>query len=110
MRSIMIMLPGLSLILCTACGKTLPESVAFLDASQANPINSLKPESASAQVVIEGQVSTIAPLIGKAAYEVKDTTGTVWVLTNGKAPERDTKVKIHGTLRVDQGELYVEQQ
>ncbi len=104
-----MMLPGLSLVLCTACG-TLPESVAFLDPSQAAPINSLTPASASSKVVIEGQVNAIAPMIGQAAYEMKDATGTIWVLTRGRVPSRDAKIKIHGTLRVDQGEIYLEQE
>jgi hypothetical protein len=98
------------LLLCTACGKTLPGPLAFLDPTAAAPINSLKPETAASNVVIEGKVSTIAPMFGQAAYEVKDATGTIWVYTRGNAPPKDAQVKIRGTLRQEQGELYVEQQ
>jgi hypothetical protein len=98
-----------ALLLCTACGKTLPGPIAFLDASAAAPITSLKPEAAASNVVIEGKVNTVAPMFGQAAYEVKDATGTIWVFTQGNAPPKDAQVKIHGILRQEQGELYVEQ-
>ncbi len=104
----LITLPAL--LLCTACGKTIPGPIAFLDPSAAAPINSLKPEAAASSVVIEGKVNTVAPMFGQAAYEVKDATGTIWVFTQGNAPPKDAQVKIHGTLRQEQGELYVEQQ
>jgi RecJ-like exonuclease len=99
-----------ALLLCTACGKTLPGPMAFLDPTAAVPINSLKPEATASKVVVEGKVQTVAPMLGQAAYEVKDGTGTIWVFTQGNAPPKDAQVKIYGTLRQAQGELYVEQQ
>jgi hypothetical protein len=67
-------------------------------------------------VVVAGRVVTIAPLIGRVAYEVQDATGTIWVLAP-QAPAANSEVKVHGTLRFESvkienqetGEVYIQQ-
>jgi uncharacterized protein YdeI (BOF family) len=70
-------------------------------------------------VHLKGKVGKKVPLLGGAAYELKDSTGTIWVLlTGGSAPPPGTEIVIQGKLRYqtisinqqDQGTAYIEQQ
>lgn len=69
-------------------------------------------------VYLQGQVTNRAPLLGYSAYQLKDATGTIWVLTNQAIPNIGDEVSIKGRLQFQSipvggqelGELYVQQE
>jgi hypothetical protein len=69
-------------------------------------------------VLLQGKVGQYAPLLGGVVYELRDPTGSIWVLNQGPAPEQGNEVLIRGVLRYqsipinqkEQGAVYVEQQ
>lgn len=66
-------------------------------------------------VHLQGQVTNRAPLMGLSAYQIKDTTGTIWVFTNQTLPKLGDKVLIQGKLQFQSipvsgkefGEVYI---
>jgi hypothetical protein len=83
----------------TGCDTT-PGTLSQLDPSVATAIQSLGRQQENSAVVVAGRVITVAPLIGRVAYEVQDGTGTIWVLAN-RAPAANSEVKVHGTLKFE---------
>lgn len=69
-------------------------------------------------VYLQGQVTNRAPLLGSGAYQLKDTTGTIWVFTNQTLPNVGDQVSIKGKLQFQSipigvqelGEVYVQQE
>ncbi len=69
-------------------------------------------------VQLKGRVSNHAPLLGKSAYELQDTTGSIWVIATDPVPSTGDEVVIQGRLRYqsiplngkEQGDSYIEQQ
>ncbi len=50
-------------------------------------------------VTIRGKVVNRVGILGRGAYEVKDSSGSVWVLTNsGDMPAVDATVTVKGTV------------
>ncbi len=51
-------------------------------------------------VVIKGTVenSFWLALLTKGAYQVTDDTGTIWVVTSHTPPDKDTEVRVKGTV------------
>jgi len=68
-------------------------------------------------VQLRGRVSNHAPLLGKSAYELQDTTGSIWVIATEPIPSRGDEVIIQGKLLYqsiplngkEQGDFYIEQ-
>ena len=66
-------------------------------------------------VHLQGQVTNRAPLMGLSAYQLKDTTGTIWVFTNQTLPNLGDEVLIQGKLQFQSipvsgkefGEVYI---
>ncbi|MGY6530234.1 MAG: hypothetical protein ACXITR_09920 [Cyanobacterium sp.] len=44
------------------------------------------------QIKIEGTVKNVIPLVNGYAYELEDTTGSIWVVTTGEKPEVGQKI------------------
>lgn len=69
-------------------------------------------------VHLQGKIGPQAPLLGQRAYELQDSTGSIWVVTREPIPASGTQVKVTGKVRYqqilldgkDQGAVYVEQQ
>jgi hypothetical protein len=70
-------------------------------------------------VHLKGKVGSRVPLLEGMVYELKDTTGTIWVLTKGQVPDQGDEVVIRGKLQYlkyqgiqskEQGTTYIEQQ
>lgn len=69
-------------------------------------------------VHLQGQVTNRAPLMGLSAYQLKDTTGTIWVFTNQTLPKLGDEILIMGKLQFQSipvsgkefGEVYVVQE
>jgi hypothetical protein len=70
-------------------------------------------------VVVQGQIKSQAPLMGgKRAYEVRDETGSVWVVSDRAFPAVGSQVNAQGVVKVqkieiagqEQSTAYIEQQ
>ena len=60
------------------------------------PINELKPQKTddNAPVYVSGKVERKVPLLEKQMYQIEDSTGKVWVLTNQKGWKVGNKVVV----------------
>lgn len=77
------------------------------------------PQNANVETIVylQGQVTNRAPLLSSGAYQLKDTTGTIWVFTNQTLPNVGDQVLIKGKLQFQSipigvqelGEVYVQQ-
>jgi hypothetical protein len=92
-----------------ACGNNPQQVFSGLDPSPAIKIADSSQRSEGTKIVIQGKVTAIAPMIKQAAYEVQDDSGVMWVLTNRRAPQRNSQVKVHGVIRSSNGERYLDQ-
>jgi hypothetical protein len=105
---------------CASLGWSKPGSgILPVEAIDTRPIASVKQApQVNAIVQIKGRVSNRAPLLGKSAYELQDTTGSLWVLTTDSIPSLGDEVVLKGKLLYrsiplngqEQGSLYIEQQ
>ena len=68
-------------------------------------------------VYVRGKVGKRAPFLGSQAYELQDTTGTIWIVTTEAVPPTGTEVLVKGQVRYqsislagqEAGEVYVEE-
>ena len=69
-------------------------------------------------VYLKGNVVKLIPFLEKRAYELKDSTGTILVITKDQFPEAKKELLIKGKVQYksislggqDYGEVYVEEQ
>jgi hypothetical protein len=69
-------------------------------------------------VYLRGQVGDRAPLIDAQVYELQDSTGKIWVLTDKATPKTGDRVYIRGQVKFEKiqeeglefGEAYIEEQ
>lgn len=69
-------------------------------------------------VQLQGTVGDRVPLIGSEVYELKDSTGSIWVLTRDRSLNTGQKVKIRGEIQIEDitiegqttQEVYIKQQ
>jgi hypothetical protein len=63
-------------------------------------ISDLKKSSPkSTSIYIEGEVGKQAPFLDSRAYEVKDGSGSIWVVTKEKMPKQKDKVLLKGIVQ-----------
>ena len=83
------------------------------------PIASLQQSSTVNSIVyLKGRVGDRAPLLGAVAYELRDATGSIWVLSKEAIANPGDEVTVKGKLQYqsiplngkEQGAAYVEQQ
>ncbi|WP_442938943.1 hypothetical protein [Nostoc sp.] len=83
------------------------------------PIREIKPKQDNqATVYIQGQVEKQAPLMKQWAYQISDSTGKIWVVTNQKNLGEGSQVVIKGKVRYrsiplagkELGEVYLEEE
>lgn len=87
-----------------------------VDVSQISDIEPTRDQDTT--VYVRGKVAALVPLVDWQAYQVQDSTGTIWVLTNQQNIQLEDQVLIEGKLRYhsiplagqDFGEAYVEEQ
>ncbi len=68
-------------------------------------------------VTVKGVVGDRVPILEGTVYELQDSTGKIWILTQKQPPEPGQELTITGTLRFksiplngqEQGSVYVEQ-
>lgn len=98
------------------CG-SLPQSSLRLGVDVTN-IRDLKPRGDNnATVNLQGKVIKQVPLLLQRVYQLQDSTGTIWVLTNQTTPQPGDQVSITGQVHYQSiplagkefGEVYLEQ-
>jgi RecJ-like exonuclease len=52
-------------------------------------------------VEVKGKVITIAPMINQVAYEVKDSAGSIWVMSQKQPPKLDSEISIVGQVKFE---------
>ncbi len=75
-------------------------------------------QDSKSTVYLQGNVVHLVPLLKQRAYQLQDSTGTIWVLTALNTMESGDRILIKGELRYqsiplggkDFGEVYVEEQ
>ena len=68
-------------------------------------------------VYIQGKIEKIAPLIQKKAYQVNDSTGKIWIITNQGNFQVGEQVVLKGNVQYksvplagkEYGEIYLEE-
>ncbi|MFK0735637.1 MAG: hypothetical protein ACFKPT_13050 [Gloeotrichia echinulata GP01] len=110
----------LVLTLC-GCGALKPLGVNgdnFRFGSNVTPIGEIKPKPDNQDTVyIQGKVEKQVPLIKKWAYQINDSTGKIWVVTNQNNVGEGKQIVIKGKVRYQSiplagkefGEVYVEE-
>lgn len=82
-------------------------------------IRDLKPQQNNGAIVhLTGKVAKQVPLLERRVYQLQDSTGTIWVLTNQTTPQPGDRVLIKTQVRYQSiplagkefGEVYVEEQ
>jgi hypothetical protein len=87
-----------------------------------NTISEVKAKSAiDTTVTLRGKVQNRVPFLGMGAYQLKDNTGKILVLTKKSIPPLDKEIVIKGVIRSqkirlkelpgkDLGEVYIEEE
>ena len=68
-----------------ACGKGINSGINLKNlniGANVTQIQKITQKNQDTTVYIQGKVEKIAPLIKKKAYEINDSTGKIWVITN----------------------------
>lgn len=81
------------------------------------PIKQLTPQQKNSTVYIQGKIEKYIPLLGKHAYQLNDSTGSIIVLTNQKGLNVGSQAVFKGQLRYksiplagqEKGEVYLEE-
>jgi hypothetical protein len=69
------------------------------------PINDVTQNPDPKQVVtVRGDVVNEIGILGQGAYQIKDSTGSIWVLTKSGLPKRNSTVTVKG--RATQGATF----
>lgn len=92
---------GLMLAGLYSCSN-LAESVG-LNVSNIGEIS--KTQTMDANIYLKGKVEDRAPFLGTGAYQLQDSTGSIWVLTKLPVPLQGEQMLIQGTVRYQQIQL-----
>ncbi len=113
----------LGLVSCSgsaAPGVTTPTErvLAALDFGSLTQVRDIQKNKQHFSVHVKGKIAAQAPLgVGVRAYELRDETGSIWIVTNSEVPSTGTSVVVKGTVRhkqisvdgQDQSSVYLEQ-
>ena len=77
----------------------------------------LKPQDNQVTVYLQGKVAHLVPLLKQRVYQLQDSTGKIWVLTNQSVIQQGDEVLVKGKVRYqsiplagkDFGEVYLEE-
>lgn len=104
-----------------SCNSMAQSGVSVLN-SVSVPVTSIadipQNQETNSTVYLKGKVAAQAPFMGSGAYELRDTTGKIWVLTTQTLPSRGDEVLIKGQVQYqsiplagkDIGEAYLQEQ
>ncbi len=81
------------------------------------PIQKISKKNQDTTIYIQGTVEKTAPLIKKKAYQINDSTGKIWVITNQRNLGIGEQVILKGNVRYksipldgqEYGEIYLEE-
>ncbi len=87
----------------------IPKTTSILEVQKTADRNSV--------VIVKGVVGDRVPILNGTVYELQDSTGKIWVLTQKQPPNSGQELTITGNLRFksiplngqEQGSVYVEQ-
>jgi hypothetical protein len=92
--------------------------LSVLDFGSVTSVRDIQKNKQFFSVHVKGKIAAQAPLgIGVKAYELKDETGSIWIVTQNEIPSTGTSVVVKGTVRhkkilvdgQDQSGVYLEQ-
>lgn len=92
--------------------------LSVLDMGAATKIREVQKNNVNQVVRLRGKIGSQAPLMGgQVAYELRDDTGSVWIVTQEKLPASGTQIGVQGQVRVkkmsiagqEQTSVYIEQ-
>ncbi|MBU7584126.1 MAG: hypothetical protein KAF91_14645 [Nostoc sp. TH1S01] len=104
--------------LCGCAAWRLPEIKGsnFVFGSNVTPIEEIQAKpNKQATVYIQGKVEKQVPLMKQWAYQINDSTGKIWVITNQSNLQKGTQVVLKGKVSYksipiagqDFGEVYI---
>ncbi|MEM1239836.1 MAG: hypothetical protein AAGI45_08355 [Cyanobacteria bacterium P01_H01_bin.26] len=115
-----LLLSGGLTAFCLACQPQSHNRVPTISiSSSVSTIESLRqPEQVERSVPLAGSVTQQIPVLNGWLYQLDDSTGQVWVLTQQAAPAVGSRVSVQGVLRyeaiviggIDAGDYYLEEQ
>ena len=118
-RLVLFFLLVVGLCSCSSLTSSGLNGTNFKIGTNVTPIREIKPEQENqATVYIQGLVEKQAPLMKQWAYQISDSTGKIWVVTNQKNLAEGAQVVIKGKVRYrsiplagqELGELYLEEE
>ena len=62
-------------------------------------LEDVSPQKIDRTVYLTGMVKQIVPLVDSTAYQIEDSTGKIWVLTNYNPPQLGQPIKIEGKIQ-----------
>ncbi len=71
----------------------------LLDRKETIPINAIADNKNHESIYITGTVIKVAPLLGNNAYQVQDSTGTIWVITPANLPSLGQTILIKCNIK-----------
>ncbi|MDB9536645.1 hypothetical protein PN451_12550 [Dolichospermum planctonicum CS-1226] len=88
----------------------------FKIAANVTPIQKISQKNQDTTIYIQGRVEKTAPLIKKKAYQISDSTGKIWVITNQRNLVIGEQVILKGNVKYksiplegkEYGEIYLE--
>lgn len=117
-RGIGLLVLATGLSSCGSLALDLPAASLFRRAVSAERIHTHTGRDITGAIVyLEGTVSDRVPLIDAQVYQLQDSTGAIWVLTDDLSLASGEQVRIRGKVRYaefsseqPQGEFYIEEQ
>lgn len=107
------------LISCSGIGKSSFNGINLRIGANVTNISNIKSPNNQGTVYLQGQVTSIVPLSEPwQAYQMQDSSGTIWAITSQKGLQIKDKLLIKGFLRYQSipveaqelGDFYVEEQ
>ncbi len=107
------------LVGCGSLGQSSFNGVNFRIGTNITNISNVKSPNNQGTVYLQGQVTNIVPLSEPwQAYQMQDSSGTIWAITSVKGLQMKDKLLIKGNLRYQSipleaqelGDFYVEEQ
>ncbi|MBW4568964.1 MAG: hypothetical protein KME31_13355 [Tolypothrix carrinoi HA7290-LM1] len=103
---------------CGYSGQSGLNGVNFSIGVNVTPIRELKPRQDKATVYIQGKVNSSVPLVKQQVYQINDSTGKIWVLTNQTGWKEGQQVVVKGKVSYQSiplagkelGEIYLEEE
>ncbi|MFM7365771.1 MAG: hypothetical protein ACKO11_14995 [Cuspidothrix sp.] len=114
---------GLSYILITglyACGGEGKSGINLQNltiGTNVTPIQKITPQNKDSTIYIQGKIEKTAPLTNQKAYQINDSTGKIWVITNQGNFQIGEQVVFKGNVQYqsiplagqEYGEIYLEE-